>query len=361
MSAESREASNDAAPAPERHTLTVIRDLSIAEFAFVMATGIISSDLWMIGQETLSRILMVISLLAFVILCVTHFLRLVFWLPRILTEVVGPRGFTFITFTAASNVLSTRMSISGHTTWASIFLAIGFVSWIVLGYGVPLGMIAHAKLHTTLDPINGTWFIWVVGTQSVAVASASLADAFQYYPLEVLGGICWGIGLLQYLLLASVEFLRLLLRRISPRESIAPYWVFMGSAAITILAGARLLELRQAEHLILPDVVESLSMILWSFATWLIPFLVALAIWRTARRHRQVEYRTEWWAIVFPVGMYATATRTLGHVNEEHWLTDIGEWGSWIAVAVWTAVVVMLLVHEYHARRTRSRPSPLPE
>jgi len=331
----------------------MIRDLGIAEFAFVMATGIISSDQWGIGQQLISRVLMVISIVAYVFLCGVHFLRLLWWLPRVLEEVVGPRGFTFITFTAASNVLSTRFSLGGHTTWAAILLGIGFVSWIILGYGVPLGMIAHARRHTSLDPINGTWFIWVVGTQSVAVASAALADAYNSYPLEVIGGICWAIGLLQYLLLASVEFLRLLLRRISPSESIAPYWVFMGSAAITILAGARLLELRQAEHLILPDVVQSLSMILWAFATWLIPFLLALGIWRTAQRHRQIEYRTEWWAIVFPVGMYATATRTLGHVDHESWLVDIGRWDAWIALAVWTAVVVMLAVYEQHTRRSR--------
>ncbi len=355
MSAVSPDTSSDDARArPEHAALRTIRELSIAEFAFVMATGIISSDLWMIGQELISRILLVITLAAYALLCVVHFMRLMWWLPRVLTEVVGPRGFLYITFTAASCVLSTRMSIAGHTTWAAIFLFVGFVAWIVLGYGVPLGMIAHAKLHTTLDPVNGTWFIWVVGTQSVAVASASLADAYHSYPLEVLGGICWAIGLLQWLLLASVEFLRLLLRRISPRESIAPYWVFMGSAAITILAGARLLELRQVEHLILPGVVQSLSMILWSFAAWLIPFLVALATWRTAQRHRQVEYRTEWWAIVFPIGMYATATRTLGHVNHEQWLVHIGSWGSWIALAVWTIVVLMLMVHEWRTRHSRT-------
>ncbi|WP_146317238.1 tellurite resistance/C4-dicarboxylate transporter family protein [Leekyejoonella antrihumi] len=354
MNAASRSApSVEAAGRPQSAAYRLIRDLSIAEFAFVMATGIISAGLWTIHADLISRILLVISVAAYVFLGAVHLMRIIWWLPRILSEIVGPNGFSFITFTAASNVLSARFSLADHTTTASILLVIGVTSWIVLGYGVPLGMIAHAKRHTTLDPVNGTWFIWIVGTQSVAVAAASLADAFHNYPLEAFAGICWAIGLIQYLLLAAVEFARLLLRRIRPSESIAPYWVFMGAAAITIFAGAHLLQLRQVEHLILPDVVESLSMIMWSFATWLIPLLLALCIWRTFKRHRQIEYRTEWWAIVFPVGMYGVASRELGLVNHEHWLIDLGSWDAWLALGVWTAVVLMLIVHEQHIRWAR--------
>lgn len=324
------------------------RGLSITEFAFVMATGIIASGLWQIGAHQVSLVLLIVAAAAYVFFCAVHFARLIWWLPDVLAEVVGPLGFTYITFTAASDVLSARLSLAHHTTLATAMFAIGFLSWVVLGYGVPLGMIAHAKRHTTLGPVNGTWFIWIVGTQSVAVASASLAAAYGSHALEVLGGICWAVGLIQYLLLATVALARLLLHRISPSESIAPYWVFMGSAAITILAGARLLQLRQAERLILPDVVQSLSTVLWAFATWLIPFLLALGVWRTVARHRQIQYRTEWWAIVFPVGMYGTASRELGLVGKEHWLVDLGTWDAWLALAVWAAVVVMLVPFELH-------------
>lgn len=325
-----------------RGLLARVHHLSIAEFAFVMATGIISTALWEVGAHLLSRLLLAVAGVAYVVVCLVHAVRVARWPREVAAEVSGERGFTYLTFTAASNVLSVRLGLGGHPGAAALLFAVGLLSWLLLGYGVPLGMIARVRRHTNLDPVNGTWFIWVVGTQSVSVAAAALAAEQHHHALVVLAAACWAIGLVQYLLLAGLELARLLLGRISPRESIAPFWVFMGSAAITVLAGARLLEPGQTERLVPPDLVRGLSMILWSFATWLIPLLLALGIVRTVRRHAHVQYRTEWWAIVFPVGMYGDASRALGGTSGESWLTTLGVWGAWIALGVWVVVLAML-------------------
>jgi tellurite resistance protein TehA-like permease len=333
-----------------------LRSSGITWFAFVMATGIISSGLWAMHRTVLSRILLLIAAVAYVVLCGIHLVRLWRWQPRVLAEMIAPGGFTFLTFTAASGVLSDRLSTAHHTTVAAILLAVAAVSWIVLGYGIPLGMISHARRHTTLAPVNGTWFIWIVGTQSVAVASVALADVDHHSWLRQIGEICWAIGFVQYLLLAGVEFARLLLRRIGPAESIAPLWVFMGSGAITVLAGAYLLPIADAERLISSTIIEGLSVILWSFTTWLIPLLAAVGIWRTIHRHKHVDYRTEWWAIVFPIGMYGAATRELGTSTHHQWMIAVGDVGVWCGLGAWSAVVVMFVVHEWRSVRPRRVP-----
>lgn len=319
-----------------------LKGQSLGGFAFVMATGIISTALWFDHAKLLSVVMLWIGLVAYAVLWVVHLVRLARWPKLVLAEVTGLTAFSSLAIVAASNVLSARLAITGEHRIALLLFAVGAVTWIGLGYGVPLAMIMHAHRHTSLNPVNGTWFMWVVGTQSVSVAAAWLSVTLHDRTLGIIAGACWAIGLLQYLLLAPLELARLLLRRIRQRESVAPYWVFMGSAAITILAGAQLVTLKRDEPALAAPVVAALSTVLWSFATWLVPLLLGLGVLRTIRRHAHVDYRTEWWAIVFPVGMYGVATRELGLADKSGWLVAIGEWDAWVALVVWCVVVLML-------------------
>jgi hypothetical protein len=66
-------------------------------------------------------------------------------------------------------------SPAGHTAVAGAFLAFGTLGWVVLDYGIPLALITTLKRGPSLDQVNGTWFLWSVGSESVAVAAASPA------------------------------------------------------------------------------------------------------------------------------------------------------------------------------------------
>ncbi|MFI6358554.1 tellurite resistance/C4-dicarboxylate transporter family protein [Streptomyces sp. NPDC050743] len=195
----------------------------------------------------------------------------------------------------------------------------------------------------SLRKVNGTWFVWAVGTQSVAVASASLARHTGGPALGALASACWSVGLLQYLLIAALALARLLLEPMTPAELVPPYWVFMGAAAISVLAGAKLLELPPGHELLPHQVVLSLSTLLWSFCTWLIPLLLALGVWRHALRRRPLRYETSLWSLVFPVGMYGAATGELGRVAGWGWMTAVGTTEAWAALAVWAATFTAML------------------
>ena len=47
-------------------------------------------------------------------------------------------------------------------------------AWLLLSYGMPLILITGHGAGSALAGISGTWFLWTVGTQSPAVALASL-------------------------------------------------------------------------------------------------------------------------------------------------------------------------------------------
>nr|WP_159045454.1 hypothetical protein [Streptomyces puniciscabiei] len=69
---------------------------------------------------------------------------------------------------------------------------------MVLDYGIPLALITTLKRGPSLDQVNGTWFLWSVGSESVAVAAASLARVTPGHALAVLAVVCWAVGLMQY-------------------------------------------------------------------------------------------------------------------------------------------------------------------
>lgn len=330
---------------------SVLRNLNPGVFAFVMATEIVSTALKGARLPVISDALLLIGLAGYAVLVVVTGWRLLRWPRQVLADVVSPRGFAFLTFVAASNVLATRLALGGFAWPAAALLIVGSAGWLVLGYGVPLGLILDPRRHPSLDQVNGTWFIWVVGTESVAVGAASVAGLGSATFLAVVGVVFWGIGLVLYLLMAGIGLARLLVRPVSATDLIPPYWVFMGAAAITVVAGARLLALPAATHLLSHDVLAGLSFALWSFCTWLIPLLIGLGVWRHVVRRVPLNYDTALWSIVFPVGMYGVASSQLGDGTGTRWLAGWGGDEAWVALAVWIAVFAGMVVAGYRWER----------
>lgn len=316
-------------------------DLSPGAFAFVMATGIVSMALAE-RASALSVVLLWIAGAGYVVLWAGYLWRMAFRRQRFRTDLAGPRGFAFLTFVAASDVLAGRLALDQHYGAAAALTVVGVAGWLVLGYGVPLLLVCSGHA-LPLRQVNGTWFIWVVGTQSVAVAAAALAPHTGGRALGILASACWAVGLLQYLLVAALAVARLLLEPVEPKELIPPYWVFMGAAAISVLAGAGLLRLPPADALLPGAFVLGVSAVAWSFCTWLIPLLLALGVWRHVLQRVPLRYETSLWSMVFPVGMYGVATRELGEAAGWGWMTAIGDTAAWVAPAVWAAVFAGML------------------
>ncbi len=85
-----------------------------------------------------------------------------------------------------------------------------------------------------------------------------------------------------------------------------------GRGQFLVLVGARLLPLPPADSLLPEAFVLGVSAVSWAFCAWLIPFPLALGVWRHVLRRVPPHYETSLWSMVFPVGMYGVATRELG-------------------------------------------------
>ena len=224
---------------------------------------------------------------------------------------------------------------------AVALLALAFASWIVLGYTVPWVAVLSRDERPVLAEANGTWFIWVVASQSVAVAAATLEPHVEpaRETLAIIAVTSWSIGIALYVASAVFVSLRLMLYKLDPVELDPPYWVSMGAVAITVVAGARIVEMEHAPMIdVTRDLVAGMSVVFWAFATWLIPVLLAAGVWRHFLRDIPLVYTPTLWSMVFPLGMYAVAGMYLGDANRLPVVEAIGAGWFWVALLAWVLV-----------------------
>ena len=329
-------------------TATAIRDLHPGYFAFVMATGIISTGTFLLGPSWLSRALLAAASIGLVVLGAALVLRLAMFRSSVAADIQAPeRVFGFFTIVAGIDVLGIRLGAAGHPLATAILAGLAAVLWLVLTYGVPASLLLARERDSVLGGVNGSWLLWVVGTQSLSVTASALVPAWpsQAALLAPAAVGLWSIGLVLYLLLVSLILLRWLTVAMTPETLGPPYWILMGATAITVLAGARILGLPAT----LPvsrataGFVEGFSFALWAFGSWWIPLLIVLGLWRHVRRRWPLSYEPTLWSVVFPLGMYSVATLSFGKVVHLSFMGPLSRFMLWVAVAAWVVVAAAFI------------------
>jgi len=328
--------------------LVSVRDMYPGYFALVMATGICSTALSEVGWPTASAALLVVGEACLAVLFAALGWRLLRYPRRVLADLTAPdRGYAFFTVVAACNVLATRLVTDGHRDAAVLLAGLGALVWLGLTYTIPVRLILGERPRPVLAGVNGTWFIWVVGTQSIAVSLAALDHPAVpgARMTALLAVLMWSVGVVLYLVVATLVLTRLLLLEVRPEDLTPPYWVTMGATAITVLAAARILDMVPSPAVTATRaVVAGLGVVLWAFGTWLIPLLVAFGVWRHVLRRFRLSYVPAFWSVVFPLGMYAVASIQLGRAADLPIVEQIGRGWTWLAVAVWVLVFGAMLL-----------------
>jgi len=148
-----------------------------------------------------------------------------------------------------------------------------------------------------------------------------------------------------------------------PEDWTGPYWILMGAAAITALAGASLgprLEAIPVWEAYAPVILGAMFLA-WAIATWWIPLLLVIDVWKfltggVDRRppvwvlvlpwsrlgfgRRLHTHETTAWGRVFPMGMYTACTVNLAGVSPFSLLSVVPEYRGWFALLVWALTLV---------------------
>ena len=313
-------------------------------FAGVMGTGIVSIGAQLTGHVALASVLFVLALAFYAVLIALNIWRIASYRKRVVDDLHDPtRAFGFFTFIAATNVVSAMFVGIGLELPAAVLLAAAIAAWVVMGYSIPWLAVLSNPRRPILEAANGTWFIWVVASQSIAVVAAGIEplypEARQW--LAIIAVTTWSMGVMLYAMCGLLLLFRLIMYRLEPQQLDPPYWITMGAMAITVVAGARIVEMDDAPMIdVTRALIAGLSVIFWAFATWLIPALLAAGVWRHVVKRVPFRYQPTLWSFVFPMGMYAAASIYLGRANRLPVVEAVGEIWFWAALLAWSITAV---------------------
>jgi tellurite resistance protein TehA-like permease len=313
----------------------------------VMATGIVATGAAQQDLRWLAQPLYVIAAVTYVVLAVLLLWRLVV-VPKLLAADVTShaKGFAYLTTVAATNVLGSASAII-HGWW-SLAWGLWWFSlalWVFFVYATLIAVVLKSPKPGLGKGINGTWFLLTVSTESVVVLGALLLGR---HPSDLLAFAliaAFALGLVLYLIVMTMVFLRWTFTDLEPTEADPPAWIAAGAVAITVLAGSNLLAASSASPRIarLAPFIEGIVMLAWATATFWFPLMIAIGIWRHLINRVPLRYHPSYWALVFPLGMYGAATfrmRAAIGLEALEWLPKVT---LAVALAAWTAAFVGLL------------------
>ena len=341
-------ATHDRLPRSTLMSQSAIATLFPGYFALVMATGIVSLAAHFLGLPRIAQALFWVNIVAYVVLWVLTLLRLVRYRAQFLDDLTHhARGVTFLTKVAGTCILGNQFAVL--TPFMPVAIGLWFTGlalWTVLIYTFFTVVTVREPKPSLQTGINGAWLLVVVSTESICVLGTLVAPALAARELVLFVSFAmYLVGAMLYILFVTLILYRWMFLSM-PAETLMPtYWINMGALAITTLAGSRLLLVADTWSLLheLTPFLKGFTLFFWATGTWWIPLLVLVGIWRHVWERVPLMYDPQYWGLVFPLGMYTTATFMLAKVTGLSFLIPVASGGLYVALVAWGITFVGML------------------
>ncbi len=315
----------------------------------VMGTGIISISAYLLGFRLLATPLLWLNIVFYAGLWILTCTRIISYPGRFFADLADHgQGVGFFTTIAATSILGTQFLLLRENLFlAKGLLFVGFGLWVVLIYGVFTGLIIKENKPSLDKGITGLWLVATVATQSVSVLSALLSPYFGEHQASVLflSLFLFLVGCALYLMIITLIFYRFMFFLLTPAAFVPSYWINMGAVAITTLAGATL-ALESPHSYLLERLLPFLlgfTVFFWATATWWIPLLLVLQIWRHGFGRGTFAYDRQYWSMVFPLGMYTACTEQLARIQGMEFLSVVPKYFIYAAILAWLLTFIGLI------------------
>jgi len=361
----------DGQPTPDDGAVTRIGNgleaLDPAYFGFVMSTGIVSIAFLELAVPVVARPLAVFNVACYALLLALFVIRTVTFPGRTLADLQDrTRHWGTLTFIVATNTVGVQfLFFFDMVAIAAALWTVAVVLTPPLLYYLFATEVIGASKADVSERIDGAFLLVIVCMQSLAVLGGLLAEPLVGYgdAVVLLSMSYFGSGYVLYFVVVTVVTYRILDGPIRPDDWTGPYWITMGAAAITTLAGTTLgprLEAFQGWEPYAP-VIVGVTFLAWAIASWWIPLLLVIDVWkfltggpdgdppawvvllpwsRLGFGDRLHTYAPTAWGRVFPMGMYTASTLNLAGIGTFGLLSVIPAYWGWFALMVWALTFV---------------------
>ncbi|HET6628387.1 MAG TPA: tellurite resistance/C4-dicarboxylate transporter family protein [Woeseiaceae bacterium] len=328
-------------------------------FAFVMATGALSVAAHLLSVSWLAWALLVTGSIAYLLLWSLTLVRVFRFPARLVADMHDhTRGPGFFTLIAGTSILGTQyLVIADSVLPARLLWILAVALWVAVTYWFLTAVTVREAKPRLGKGINGAWLLVSVATHSVAILTSLLPWSDAALPAAHFFAVCmYFVGCMLYLAIVPLIFYRLTFVRLPIASLTPPYWINMGAAAIATLAGSTLILVAPPGSSMsdfLPF-VKGFTLFSWAAATWWIPLLLGLTIWRHGVARYPLSYDPQLWSVVFPLAMYTSATLRLVEALDLGFLSAIPAAFMVVALAAWTGTAAAMLLHLVRSLNSRS-------
>lgn len=325
-----------------------IKNLSPGYFALPMSTGIITIASFLLGYHKISSIAFIINNIEIVVLSLLFILRLIYYYPSFKKDLQTPqKGAEFLTIVIAICVYGTKnILLEDNLTLVLLGWCLSFILWLIFIFSFFTALATSQHKFSLSKGLNGTWLLFVVSAQALSISGNLVASHFEFQPQVALfiTSMLFLLGGLFYIIIIGLIFYRFLFLPMKPADFHPSYWINMGAAAISTLAGAILViqlnGIEEFKHFI--PTVKVMTIFYWIVGTWWIPIILYMEIWK--RSKIKVSYSPDYWSLVFPVGMYTICTWYLAIILDLPVLKSIPLATLFLAFATWFITYIQLFI-----------------
>jgi len=296
-----------------------------------MATAVVAIGMSRTSLMALGATLLGLAVALWLLMVLAAVRRMRVDAPRLRTELHQPAALSVV---ASTGVLATGFASLG---WLGVSAGL-----LILAAGLQF-LIVGPVLRRWQRPARGVSFLLAVAVASLSVAASELSRGWHLAWLVVPAGICWGLAVVAYCLIANWFDLAELLR------GRGDHWVSGGALAISALAGEEIY-LRLGGP---GQPLEAVVIGLWGAASAAIAILLVSEVISPRWGYHHLR-----WATVFPLGMYGLCSLTLVPVLNVGALMILARVFVGIGFAAWLLVAAGLLGQSWARFSHPATPEP---